>query len=63
MIKLTNQMRECLTIFGRYEAVRWSYEYDPYTCTVTRYKKNSTTPVEILHIDLMKEGRKEGVKA
>lgn len=58
MIKLTNQMRECLTIFGRYEAVRWSYEYDPYTCTVTRYKKNDTTPVEVLHIDLMKEGVK-----
>jgi hypothetical protein len=45
-------------IFGRYEAARWTYEYDPYTCTVTRYKKNDTTPVEVLHIDLMKKGVK-----
>lgn len=58
MIKLTNKMRDCLAIFGRYEAARWTYEYDPYTCTVIRYRKNDTTPVETLHIDLMKEGVK-----
>nr|DAX03005.1 MAG TPA: hypothetical protein [Caudoviricetes sp.] len=58
MIKLTNKMRDCLMIFGRYEAARWTYEYDHHTCTVTRYKKNDTTPVEVLHIDLMKKGVK-----
>lgn len=58
MIKLTNKMRDCLMIFGRYEAARWTYEYDPHACTVTRHKKNDTTPVEVLHIDLMKKGVK-----
>lgn len=62
MIKLTNKMKDCLMIFGRYEAARWTYEYDPYTCTVTRYRKNDLTPVEVLHIDLMKkESRHDSV--
>lgn len=58
MIKLTNKMRDCLMIFGRYEAVRWTYYYDASSCTVTRCLKNDLTPVEVMHIDLMKKGIK-----
>ena len=58
MIKLTNKMRDCLMISGRYEAARWTYYYDASLCIVIRCLKNDLTPVEVLHIDLMKKGVK-----